>query len=30
LFYALWHTHNVMGLPSHGDIGQVLGEAARG
>ena len=29
LFYALWHTNNVLGLPSEGDIGEVLSEAAR-
>jgi asparagine synthase (glutamine-hydrolysing) len=28
LFYALWHSHHVMGLHAEGDIGAVLSEAA--
>lgn len=28
LFYALWHSHHVLGLDAEGDIGAVLSEAA--
>ena len=28
LFYALWHTHHIMRLPSHGDIAETLSAAA--
>jgi asparagine synthase (glutamine-hydrolysing) len=28
LFYALWHSHHVMGLDPQGDVGQVLTDAA--
>ena len=30
LFYALWHSHHVLGLPAEGDIGDTLSAAARG
>lgn len=29
LYYALWHSHHVMGVPAEGDIGHVLAEAWR-
>ncbi|MCW3474093.1 asparagine synthase (glutamine-hydrolyzing) [Limobrevibacterium gyesilva] len=29
LYYALWHSHHVMGLPADGDIGAVLEAASR-
>jgi len=29
LYYALWHSHHVMGIDAGGDIGEVLTEAAR-
>ncbi|WP_165943237.1 asparagine synthase (glutamine-hydrolyzing) [Roseicella aquatilis] len=29
LFYALWHSHHLLGLRSEGDIAAVLGSAAR-
>ena len=29
LYYALWHSHHVMGLSDEGDIGHVLAEAGR-
>jgi asparagine synthase (glutamine-hydrolysing) len=29
LYYALWHSHHVMGIDCSGDIGEVLAEAAR-
>ena len=29
LFYALWHSHHILGLPSDGDIGAVLTAASR-
>ncbi len=29
LFFALWHSHHVMGIDCSGDIGEVLAEAAR-
>ena len=28
LFYALWHSCHIMGVPAGGDIGEVLGKAA--
>jgi asparagine synthase (glutamine-hydrolysing) len=30
LFYALWHSHHVMGLDAQGDVGHVLTDAAAG
>lgn len=30
LFYALWHNHHILGLPSDGDIGHVLRSGVRG
>ena len=30
LFYALWHSHHVLGVPADGDIAEVLAAAARG
>ena len=30
VFYALWHTHHVLGLPADGPIDEVLAAAARG
>jgi asparagine synthase (glutamine-hydrolysing) len=29
LFYALWHSHHLLGLPADGDIAAVLAEAGR-
>ena len=29
LFYALWHSHHLLGVPCEGDVAQVLTEAAR-
>ena len=29
LFYALWHSHHLLGVPAGGDIADVLGSAAR-
>ncbi len=28
LFYALWHRHHILGLPTHGDVFEVLGDPA--
>jgi asparagine synthase (glutamine-hydrolysing) len=28
LFYALWHSHHILGVPAEGDIADVLGKAA--
>ncbi|WP_216839353.1 asparagine synthase (glutamine-hydrolyzing) [Caulobacter sp. S45] len=29
LFYALWHSHHVLGVPADGDIAEVLSQASR-
>ena len=29
LFFALWHSHHVLGVPAEGDVGDVLAASAR-